>query len=65
MSIKITWKRLLTAALFVGSTAGSATYMRAQEELVAPGGGYPNQCYYDCGGCGGDCLGKDYICCKQ
>ncbi|HEX5869964.1 MAG TPA: hypothetical protein VFY65_06105 [Longimicrobium sp.] len=67
MSINISWKRLLTAALFVGSTAGSATYMRAQQDelVVAPGGDYPNQCYYDCRGCGGGCLGSGYICCRQ
>jgi hypothetical protein len=59
----ISWNRLLTAAIFTGITAGSATYMRAQTELE--GGNYPNQCYNSCGGCGGGCLGQAYICCKQ
>lgn len=61
----ITWNRLLTAAVFAGVTAGSATYMRAQTEIAPAPGNYPNQCYYNCGGCGGGCLGEDYICCKQ
>jgi hypothetical protein len=67
MTTKISWHRLFTAAVFVGATAGSATFMRAQEEerIVAPGGDYPNQCYYECRGCGGECGGTAYICCKQ
>jgi len=60
---KSRWTKLLTAALCLGVTTGSATIVLAQTEII--GGNYPNQCYYDCGGCGGDCLGKDYICCKQ
>jgi hypothetical protein len=67
MSIKTRWNKLIAAALFAGVTAGSATVIRAQNDLeaVAPGGDYPNQCYYDCRGCGGTCLGTGYICCRQ
>jgi len=62
------WTRLLSAALCLGVTVGSASIAFANEsELLesAGGGDYPNQCYYDCRGCGGTCLGSGYICCRQ
>lgn len=62
---KISWKKMMVLALTLGIGGGSASVIRAQTETELVPGNYPNQCYYSCGGCGGDCQGKNYICCKQ
>lgn len=54
----------LTLAVIVtivgGLTVGTA--IRANADVSS---NWPHQCYYNCAGCGGNCLGPAYICCCQ
>lgn len=60
----MTTRRLLVLAAMVlsavsGLALGSARPSRANDA------GYPHQCFYRCAGCGGTCLGENYICSCQ